>query len=475
VSDSSSRSTRWVPLAAAALIVLANAQKGGGSTLATAASVVLFLLAGATSLLGTRGDVLSARYGPRPAVLGVVSAALALPASLYLVDRLVSQSAVWKVAFSVVVTTLVGLAVAAPSASAAATRRWRAFAVAVIILVSGLSAASLGAVGRRIDVYMFLTEGVGSLLHGANPYTTTFPNVYSPQESIAYYGAGAVVGDHLAYGFPYLPGALLDAVPGYLLGDVRFSGVLLLGLLSMLVLLTTADLRGRFVALTLVTAPVVMAVITGSWTEPAQVALVGFAVVALKRRHLLVAAILLGLAFATKQYLVVALPALWLLRGVFGRRQWLALVGTALVVTLPFVVAAPHEFWRAVVEWQLIQPFRPDSVSLLALSVNHLGWPPPAVYGLLPIAVGLAVALLLAWRLVAGPAAFLLAMALSLLSTVLLAKQAYINYYMFVGGCLLLAAWTASDDDPVLRSRSRSLPGEVAEVGDVRGETGIHA
>ena len=181
---------------------------------------------------------------------------------------------------------------------------------------------------------------------------------------------------------------------------------------------------------------------------------------------------LLGFTLATKQYLVVALPALWLLRGVFARRDWLILLGSAVAVTLPFLLANPREFWRAVVEWQLIQPFRSDSVSLLALSVNQFGWPPAAVYGVLPIAVGLAVALLLAWRLNPGPSAFLLTAALALLATVLLSKQAFVNYYMFVGGCLLLAAWVAGDRDPLLRARS--LPGEVAEVGDVRRESGIH-
>jgi len=67
---------------------------------------------------------------------------------------------------------------------------------------------------------------------------------------------------------------------------------------------------------------------------------------------------------------------------------------------------------------------------------------------------------------------FLLTTALALLATVLLSKQAFVNYYMFVGGCLLLAAWVAGDRDPLLRPRS--LPGEVAQVGDVRRESGIH-
>ncbi|MEP6648912.1 MAG: hypothetical protein ABJA74_03245, partial [Lapillicoccus sp.] len=267
--------------------------------------------------------------------------------------------------------------------------------------------------------------------------------------SLAFYGSGAVLSDHLAYGFPYLPGTLVGTIPGYLLGDVRLSGVIMLGLLAVLVVLTTADLRGRLVAATLVTAPAIMTVVTGSWTEPMQVALIGFAVVALRRRHLLAAAVLLGLTLATKRYLVVALPAFWLLRGTFVRRDWIALLGSAVAVTLPFLLANPGEFWRAVVEWQLIQPFRPDSLSLLALSVNHFGWPPAAVYGVLPILVGLAVALVLAWRLTPGPAAFLLTMGLALLATVLLSKQAFA-----ITTCSSAAASCSPPGSPAIGIRS---------------------
>ncbi len=461
---------RWVPLAAAALLILATAPTGL-STPASATSVLLLLVAGATSIMAARGHtVLSV---PRNAVVGIVSGVLAVPASLSLGDRLLSGSLVGLVAFAVVLPISTALVVAAPFARGSNDRRTRLVMLGFVVVFSALSALALGTLGRAIDVYEFLTRGVDALLHGSNPYATVFPNIYTPQESLAYYGPGAVVGDHLAYGFPYLPGTLLGAIPGFLLGDVRLSGVLLLGLLAVLMVLTTADLRGRLVAVTLITAPAIMTVIQGSWTEPMQVALIGFAVVALKRRHLLPAALLLGLTLATKQYLVVALPAFWLLRGAFARRDWFILLGSAVAVTLPFLLANPREFWRAVVEWQLIQPFRSDSVSLLALSVNQFGWPPAAVYGVLPIAVGLAVALLLAWRLNPGPSAFLLTTALALLATVLLSKQAFVNYYMFVGGCLLLAAWVAGDRDPAFRRRS--LPREVAEVGDVRGESGVHA
>jgi hypothetical protein len=463
---------RWVQLAAAALVVMTVAQNGDVSSMVAAVGVLLLLLAGAAAFTAALAVPLVV---PRSGILGAVTCALTVPTAVILGQLLAPSSGVGRLVILVLVVLGAGAVVAAPSAWLLFSRWPRASTAVYVGTMCGLLAAAVAVLHLRIDVHVFLTDGVRALLNGENPYTVTFPNVYSPTDSAGFYGTGVVVADHLAYGYPYLPGTLFGAVPGYLLGDVRLSGVLLLGLLAVLVVLTTPDLRSRFVAVMLIGAPVVASVVFRSWTETVQVAVFGFAVVALERRRLLAAAVLLGLGLTTKQYLVVTLPALWLLRGVFGRREWLTLFGTAFVVTVPFVLADPREFWRAVVEWQLIQPFRPESLSLLALSVNQIGWPPPAVFGLLPVGVGVAVALLLAWRLSPGTSAFLLTMGLALLATVLLSKQAFVNYYLFVGGCLLLAAWTSTDTDPVFRFRSRLLPRGVAEVGDVGRETRVHA
>ena len=376
--------SRWVPLAVAALLVLATAPTGGLPSAATAASVALLLLAAGTSTLAIRRR--PSISIPRPTVLGVVSGVLAVPAALSLANRILPGSLAGLVAFAVVLPISTALVVAAPFARGPNDGRTRLITVGFVVVCSGLSALeALGPFGRHIDVYEFLTRGVDALLHGANPYATVYPNIYTPQESLGFYGSGAVVGDHLAYGFPYLPGTLFGAIPGYLLGDVRLSGVLLLGLLAALIVLTTADLRGRLVAATLVTAPAIMTVVTESWTEPLQLALIGFAVCNETSQPA-------GRRRAPRLHAGhEAVPRRWRCRrsgcsagSVPARRDWLILLGSAVAVTLPFLLANPREFWRAVVEWQLIQPFRSDSVSLLALSVNQFGWPPAAVYGVLP-------------------------------------------------------------------------------------------
>ena len=64
-------------------------------------------------------------------------------------------------------------------------------------------------------------------------------------------------------------------------------------------------------------------------------ALVGFAVVALKRRRLLRRRDPPRSRVCNQAVPRRRSPALWLLRGVFGRREWLALFGSAVVVTRP--------------------------------------------------------------------------------------------------------------------------------------------
>ena len=63
----------------------------------------------------------------------------------------------------------------------------------------------------------------------------------------------------------------------------------------------------------------------------------------------------------------------------------------------------------------------------------------PRFFGALPIATGLVVAVALALRLRPGIESFTLAVGLSLLATILLSKQAFMNYYLFVGGAFLIA------------------------------------
>lgn len=296
-----------------------------------------------------------------------------------------------------------------------------------------------------IDVGVFLHESVDALLHGSNPYTHRYTNIYDEATTRRFYGEGVVQDGKTVYGYPYPPAMLLLTVPGYLLGDARLSALIALCLASLVLVLRARTRDGRIAAVLLVCAPGVLSLSIGGWVEPLIVALLALLIAALHSKHLMVAAMLLGLLFVSKQYFVVLLPCLWLLRPYFSRPRLLAALGTALVVNLPFLLWSPSGFWRALVEYQLVQPYRSESISLLVASVEALSWPPPSVYGPLPLVAGFITAVVLAVQMRPGPAPFALSLAIALAVTVLLSKQAFLNYYCLVGGAIFIAAWSVAE------------------------------
>jgi hypothetical protein len=309
-----------------------------------------------------------------------------------------------------------------------------------LVVHAALTVGYLRVTPGAIDVQVFLHDGAVALLHGHNPYSMTFPNIYPSRLAGLFYGPGVVVDGRVAYGFPYLPISLMVAIPGQLLGDVRYSQLIAMLVTAVVLRRLASDRVGRAAAVLGVAAPVAIPLLDGAWTEPTIVALLACLVLALEQRRHAFLAVLLGLFLVSKQYVAVALPILWLIRQHLTRRVILTGIGVAAAVTLPFVLADPAAFWRAIVEFQLVQPFRADSTSLLVSSVNTFGWPPPWTYGMLPLVGGGVTATALALRAPRTPAALAAGVGLTLLVTILLSKQAFMNYYFLVSGAFLIAA-----------------------------------
>lgn len=351
-------------------------------------------------------------------------------------------------------------AAAARAVGAAPGRRWLRLPPLTTFMAAHLALMSVALRETQvpIDVRVFLEHGARALVAGTNPYRLAFPNIYSVEETSRYYGPGVVADGLVTYGFPYPPPSLLWAVPGHVIGDIRFSGLLALGVLAAVLQGRSRGHGQRVVALALLLLPATMYVLARAWIEPLLVALVGLAVWALRRDHRLTAAVLLGLLFASKQYMVVVLPCLWLLRPQATWKLGGVMVGTAALVTLPFVVVSPSAFWRSVVEWQLIQPLRPESVSLLVAVVNALAWPPPGVYGLLAPVAGLVAGGVFAWRAPPTPAMFAAGAGIAMLATVTLSKQAFVNYYFLVAGAFLVAAWAMLDESVIAQEDLNPRP-----------------
>lgn len=356
--------------------------------------------------------------------------------------------------------TMLGLAGALLVARRSSYARW-AFALFLLVHVA-MSVAFLRLSPAHIDVQVFLHDGAVALLNGHNPYSMTFPNIYTPKLTELFYGDGVVINGRMTYGFPYPPISLLVAIPGQLLGDVRYSQLIVMLVTALVLRQLASDRVGRAIAVLGVAAPAATLMLTGAWTEPTIVALLACLVLALERRRQAFAALLLGLLLVSKQYFVVVIPLVWLIRQWLTRRLILIGLGAATAVTLPFFLIDPAAFWKAIVEFQLVQPLRSDSVSLLVSSVNAFGWPPPWTYGVLPLVGGGLTAIVLALRAPRTPAAFSAAVGLTMLVTILLSKQAFMNYYFLVGGAFLIAAVAWPTQQPLTRTGQQPRPASTS-------------
>jgi uncharacterized membrane protein len=288
-----------------------------------------------------------------------------------------------------------------------------------------------------VDVWHFQQRACRLLLEGENPYAALYPNIYS---TTALYGE-KVLKDGQVQSFPYPPLSLLLAVPGYLLGDVRWS--LLAAILGTAALLVATGRRlglpaghhAELAAVILLYHPCGGHVLANGWTEPFLALAVAACAWAVAGRRKVVSGLALGAVLAVKQYGLLWVPSLWA-AGQLRLRELIIGGLAAAAVTLPFVLWDPHAWWQGVVVFQIEQPYRTDALSVLAAVASSTGVQLPAALGFLAAAwvVGL-----ILWR--GGPtlAHAALSGAAVFLAFFVFNKQAFLNYYWFVSVLLLLA------------------------------------
>jgi uncharacterized membrane protein len=154
------------------------------------------------------------------------------------------------------------------------------------------------------------------------------------------------------------------------------------------------------------------------------------------------AAVFVGLAAATKQYLVLALPLAFLLDDARGSARWrlpLIASGVAGLAILPGFAADPSGFVHSAVLVQVREELRMDALSLAVPYAALRGAPLPGVlYGL----IVLTAAALSAWRAPRTPAGFSAALAVTLFTAFAFGKKAFCNYYVFVIAAMVMAVAT---------------------------------
>jgi hypothetical protein len=322
-----------------------------------------------------------------------------------------------------------------------------------------------------LDVHQFQQEGSKALLHLRNPYEMRVTSIYA--DDTPYYGPGVVKDHRLTYGFPYPPVSLILAMPGYaLFGDVRYAMLAALIVSALLMALARNDRLSMAGAVTLLLTPRVFYMIEGGWTEPLVLLTFSIAMLASIRRWRGLP-LAIGLFLATKQYTVILIPAIFLLAvdapgdcrgGNWRARDWRrgASLATksilaAAAFTLPMAMWDFREFWRSVVQWQFVQPFRTDALSYAAWTVRYLHHPPPPTwlaFAVLPPAAALAL-----WRCPRTRAGFAAAVTFVLVVFFAMNKQAFCNYYFLAiaTGCWAIAGEVKIEKPAVAVEGTRSL------------------
>lgn len=310
------------------------------------------------------------------------------------------------------------------------------FAVGLVILKLAPS--------PHIDVFSIEVDSVKALLGGTNPYGITFPNPYG--DNSPFFPPGVSVNGRLQFGFVYPPLALLLCVPGYLLGDPRYSTLAAMTGAALLMGYSSKGTLPKLAAVLFLFTPRTYFVLDRAWTDPF-VVLVVAAVAFVALRWPKWVWIPAGLYLAIKQHMFIGIPALLLLVPRPLKVKEVALLGlkaggVALGVTLPFVLWGPAAFINSVLN--IREVFRTDSLGLLAHLANTGTATLSKWSGLAAI---VPVALLGTWKAPRTVSGFALLTAAMHFTLYIFSTHAFCNeYYNVVGSlCVALATWTAEE------------------------------
>jgi Glycosyltransferase family 87 len=302
-------------------------------------------------------------------------------------------------------------------------------------LVAVLGAVAIRATGGEgIDVMFLHEQAAAAIAAGDSPYG---PAVDVPNGS-----PYAEPGERIV-GYPYPPVTLVAFSLGeWLFGDPRWTGwvaaVVVLTVLAGRALHTSDD--------AVVATAVLLALVPGwplmlqtGWTEGVTIALLVGSALLWKRR--LASSVLLGLAFASKQYFAVAIPFLLLHPMTKGRRS-LIVVGVAAITLVPAFLVDPSGAWQAMVVFHANSAPRLDSSNLVGLlaSFDRVIDVPLVVTVLAPIGV--------AWGLLrraTDVGGLYAGLGLVLSAFFLLTTQTFANYWLLIAGLCTIAAASQSD------------------------------
>jgi hypothetical protein len=296
----------------------------------------------------------------------------------------------------------------------------------MVVSIGGEWSSPLGS-----DVYHAHRSAGGALEAGENPYSdaVTFDdgNPFAPE-------------DRVFVGYPYPPVTLSAyGIAGAFTDPRLISTVAWLGFLGWLGLRAWSSRVDGSPSVSLSALLMMSLASVGSevwymaWTEPLTLLL--FLVAALTwKKSTTGSGVLLGLALASKQYLILLLPLVALHRDVGWRRRSITAVLTALFTLLLGLLPDPQAFIQATVRNLTLIGFRPDTQSLPGL-MNEIG-----LEVLLPnwVWIGLSLVVVAALAVSSKTRAGFVTRAGLGLGIAFLLGLAFSNYWFLVAGLLVI-------------------------------------
>jgi hypothetical protein len=332
---------------------------------------------------------------------------------------------------SIALPTLAAAAVAAPARRAL----WP-----LVVVAFGLGGlfAIWSSPHPAIDVWYLLQHGTSCVVNGCNLYTMHTPRSPGVTE-----------------GFNYLPATAVLLVPfNTLVHDVRYGELAAIVAAAVVLARMTRGATPNVVPLFLC-VPGLFFAVEQAWTESLLVLLLVGATAAADRRapgrrNRLGAAILLGLALATKQHVWLLLPVAAI---TLGLRTTAIGIGTGLACILPWFVAGPNAFWQGTVTMFTGIAPRIDATTLWLHE--------PAGWQTALAVIVLAACYLVAWLTCRGHVdRFLLGAGIVLAGFDLMNKQSFFNQWMLVTWLMIAAvAIELRRGTMSVRVTDRALPG----------------
>ncbi|MEZ5175690.1 MAG: glycosyltransferase 87 family protein [Acidimicrobiia bacterium] len=437
---------KWLVVVGLSLVLI-----GGTMIEEPPGNLTVILLSAGTGLLVAGSMMLRSGWNPASAILVALGAAIPI-----IVLTAVRFPVTLKNVPSIRATQLIGFIVLV---AAVALRGVRERIVAILALFAVLFMTLYCLLFAYhdpidIDVYLLHEAAAEALLDGQNPYSTgnvavreTHPfddrdligeYTYPPLALIAYAGSSIVFGDSRVIG------ALSIAVA---LGLVLWFCSQRPGDLGMR---TGAAVVGMMCVL-----PMSYLLVYAGWTEALTLPFL-VAAAAWWERRWVAAAIMFGLAIATKQYMIVTVPMIVFLPSEDRWKRLAVSVATAFVTLIPFLVLDAEGLLNGVVRHHLTRSPRPDSATLAGLGLH------------IPTAIGVALAVVagvLVARRVRSGGQLLLAVSSVLAVFTILAVRGFRNSWWLVAALTAVAIAFPGDREEDLICRPALAANQSRDIG----------